>query len=301
MNKWIKNLSAIAATTVLAATMLSTPAHAKIKEIKFHFVEGQLNNPPALVMKHNGGKWKWINKSDTYNTHVKIKIRANGYRVKSGDLKLYSMNKSAYVKGVWEWPLGYKAYKYEKLIPVHINGGNLSHYSGNAATLCDTFGGTKKVIRTMNAPATLRAIATSGGYSYRKGSLPIKVVCMPKTEPTRKPVDLKITNLKVFTVPAKPVCGKPVSLVAKFTTNKKGKINFHLVRHDNAKQAQSVTIHKVGNGYGVSWSKKYTFNKSTSRKYKIIASSPFAQSAWVPLKVSCGANADANGATNLAN
>ena len=294
---FIGSVAIMGITTAVSAI----PAQAKIKEIKLHFTQTQLDNPPAIEMHFKNGNWVWQNQSAAYKTRAKIKIRAKTWRVSNAKLVAYNVNKTKLVDTLWQWPLNYKAYKYEKLVTVNVGKKLLGAQKHSAAALCNTFGGDKKVIRTMNVPAELQAIATSGGWKYKKANLPVKVICMPKTNPTRKPVEFNISELKLYTVPAKPVCGKPVSLIAKFKTNKPGTIKFTLHRKDGNKQNVKVTTHKVGNGHGVSWSKKYTLTKSVSRNYMVVAEYPLAATPWVPLKVSCGVGADASTANTLSN
>ena len=113
----------------------------------------------------------------------------------------------------------------------------------------------------MNIDAVLSAYHSANVHGY-KGKLPIKVVCQAK-QPKRAKIDLKVSKLKLYTIPARPKCGQPVRLVTEIHTNKPGKVNFMLFRHDGAKQAASL---KTGNGYAKRWAKTYTFNKTTKRK-----------------------------------
>jgi hypothetical protein len=88
--------------------------------------------------------------------------------------------------------------------------------------------------------------------------MPMTVSCGPI--PKRVPNDpLKVTELKLYTSPAKPVCGKPFRLVAEFHTNKPGKVNFTLHRHDGEKQNASVEVGAVKGGFAKRWWKEYVY------------------------------------------
>ncbi len=297
----LRKLTVSAAYIGMAISASALPANAKIKEMKLHFAQTQLDNPPAMEMHFKNGNWVWKNQSVVYKSRAKIKVRSKTWRVSDARLVVFDAGRTRYADTLWQLPLNYKTYKYEKLVTVNIGKKVLAAQKSAAVALCNTFGSTEKVVRTLNVTAELQAIATQDGWKYKKANLPVRIVCMPKPNPARKPVEFKISQLKLYTIPAKPKCGKPVSLIAKFKTNKPGDIKFTLHRKDGNKQNISIKTHRVGNGYGVSWSKKYTLTKSVNRNYMIVVSNPLTSTQWVPLKVRCGVGADVSSANSLAN
>ena len=268
----------------LSAIMLSTPmaaldAVAKLKEAKFHIVTGQYENLPAMNMKFSGGKWIWSNKNDHFKPRLKVFYKAN--RQSAAVLNVQGIGR------VWGTPANYYTRKYEKLITLGIGKTQLSQVTNKASALCDVFGGSKKTVRDMNLSAELRVSDEFGNGGQKNGIFPVKVVCQAKPAPSRQPVALKLTDLKLYTIPSKPKCGKPVKMVAEFHSNKPGKIEFIYYRGDGENQKASVTTSKGGKGSVKRWAKSYQFNKTTIRKYKVVAVGHNASTQWVPLHVRC--------------
>lgn len=278
--------------STLAAILLSSPfavteAAAKLKEAKFHIVQGAYENLPAMEMKFSGGKWVWSNKSDHFKPRLKVYFKAS--RQSAAVLNVQDIGK------VWGMPANYYTRKYEKLITLGIGKAQLSGAQNKAVALCDVFGGSKKVVRDMNLPATLVVADQYGVGGQRSGSFPVKVVCQAKPDPTRNPVSMNLTKLKLYTIPAQPKCGKPVKLVGEFHTNKPGKVDFVLFRGDGANQKASVTTSKGGSGYVKRWAKTYTFKKTTIRKYMIVPVGHKKSTPWVPVHVRCDATKGISG------
>lgn len=272
-----------AALTALALTtpLLATPANAIMKDIKFHVVQGSYHQPVTMEMKHNGSKWVWANKSSNFPIQIKVKIKTVGNKFDSAGIFVHESGMY-----LWKMPEGYRTRNYEKLVPANVGKSVLSPLQGKARALCDVFGGSKKAVRDMNIEAVLSAYHSADIYGYT-GKLPIKVVCQPKP-PKRAKTDLKVSKLKLYTIPARPKCGQPVRLVTEIHTNKPGKVNFMLYRHDGAKQAASVKTGKAGKGYAKRWAKTYTFEKTTKRKYMVVLKGHKHSTKWVPLNVNCG-------------
>jgi hypothetical protein len=111
-----------------------------------------------------------------------------------------------------------------------------------------------------------------------------------------------VTQLKLYTVPAEPKCGQPVSLITEIHTNKPGKVEFQLFRRDGEKQEASLVTEKISGGYAKRWSKRYTYNQSIRREYLVVVRGHEFSSQWVPVDVRCGAQADnADRPADLAN
>jgi hypothetical protein len=291
--KCIARKVAIAALAA-ASSLVAAESHAKVKELKFHVVQDQFAEMPTLEMRYDGDKWVWANKGDGYNIKVKIKIDSSIYKVRGGVIDVPRANMA-----LWAMPAGLETKDYEKLETVNVGKAMLSPFQGDAANLCSVFGGEKKSVRDLDATAVLSVIEIAETRST-KGVLPIKVVCLPK-EPHRAPVDLTVTELKVYTLPANPLCGQPVHLVTEIHSNKPGNVNFTLFRKDGEKQDASLTTEKVADGYARRWSKNYVYNQSIKREYKVMVKGSELTSDWVAVEVKCGANADIKRPLKLTN
>lgn len=261
-------------------------AEAKMKDMKFHVVQNQFSDLPAMEMKHDGSKWVWVNKSQNFNIQVKVKLRAVANKFTNGAIKLPDTGME-----LWRMPINYYTNNLETLDTVTIGKQYLTPLQGKAAALCSVFGGEAKTIRDMPIAAEL-SVSQSIDVYRKMGSMPVKVVCQPKKEPQRVPTAFKVSDVKLYTIPAKPLCGKPVNLVAEFHANRAGKVDFQLFRRDGNKQAASINIDKAGNGYAKRWSKTYNFSKSSRHEYMVVVTGHPFSVGWVPVEVKCGAKAD---------
>jgi hypothetical protein len=276
-----------AAALILAiAPVMSGMAEAKMKEMKFHVVQNEFSNLPAMEMKYDGSKWIWANKTQNFNIQVKVKLRAIANKFTSGRIALPDTGME-----LWNMPINYATNNLETLDTVTVGKQYLNPLQGKAAALCSVFGSNTKVIRDMPIAAELSVSQSSDVYR-KKGTMPIKVVCQPKKEAQRVPSAFKVSDVKLYTIPAKPKCGKPVNLVAEFHANMPGKVDFQLFRRDGNKQAASVTIDKAGKGYAKRWSKTYNFSKSSRHEYMVLVTGHPFSVGWVPVEVKCGAKAD---------
>ena len=237
-----RSIGAAALMLAIVPTM-SGMAEAKMKEMKFHVVQNQFSDLPAMEMKHDGSKWIWANKTQNFNIQVKVKLRAIANKFSSGRIELPDTGMD-----LWNMPINYATNNLETLLTVTVGKQYLTPLQGKAAALCSVFGGEAKTIRDMPIVAEL-SVSQSSDFYLKKGTMPIKVVCQPKKEAQRVPVEFKVSDVKLYTIPAKPQCGKPVNLVAEFHANKPGKVDFQLFRRDGNKQAASVNIDKAGKGY----------------------------------------------------
>jgi hypothetical protein len=284
--------AAIVAAALALSFGLAAPAEAKITDLRFHVVQNGFTNLPVMEMVHDGNAYSWANQNDTFNVQTKVKIKSIGNRFEFAGILVERTN-----AGLWSMPR-HKTFEYEKLEHTSVGKPFLSPFKNDAKALCDVFGGEKKTVRAMEIGLRLWAESTNGGPSV-KGILPVSVVCMPKKAPTsagepppRVPVALKVTEVKLYTSPAKPVCGKRVRLIAEFHTNKAGKVDFTLHRRDGEKQAASIAVDKTAGGYAKRWFKDYVYDQSITREYKIVVNGQTVSTGWVPVAVKCGAGAD---------
>ncbi len=107
---------------------------------------------------------------------------------------------------------------------------------------------------------------------------------------------LKLKEIKLYSVPAKPQCGKSFKMIAEFYTNKPGKIDFIYMRGDGEKQKASVKTVSGSRGIMKSWTKTYKFNTTENRKYRIHVKDHKKGTNWVSFKVNCS-----TGGTGLKN
>lgn len=280
------------AAMVLTAPFLVTDASAKVKSVKHHFVQNQFQDYPVMEMKYQSGRWNWVNSGKTFMPHVKLYFKST---TKVDKARLY-IDKGKF--GLWSLPVGYKTKKYEKLLTVSIGKTVLSKQLGLAKSVCKSSGGPKKVVKDLAMNTTFYAtdeIGSGGSLDTMASRKPLlmKVVCYSKTPngntetSSHSSFKFKVTKTRLYTVPARPVCGKPVKLVAEFHANRPGKVIFTLFRGDGKKQNASVTVGKAGKGFAKRWAKTYKFDKTTNRKYMVIVNGHKQSTNWVPLKIRC--------------
>ena len=248
----------------------------------------QFGEPVRLDMINEGKGYKL--KTRTYRVPVEYRAEVSGNKrtirqidvqvrnILHGKGSTYGLRRKLEQQAAWGkinldmWPL--------HLAPMEKLGRDL----------CKSHGGTNiKEIKTQ-IPVQMQVLFQNKDASLqtftKDGNVPALVMCHPQ-QPKRESVALKLTDLKVYTVPAKPACGKPVRLVAEFWTNKAGKIDFQLARGDGEMQKASVQTQSVGGKYVKRWGKEYKFSKSESRKYMILVTGHPASSKWVPINVRC--------------
>ncbi len=276
--------------TAMAALALSASIHAsevsaKVKDMKFHFVTGAHEDYPVYEFKFKDGKWKWVNKGKTFRPRMKVYSKHNNKHTTSANFLL----EGSPIGKISKLPK-----KYEKLVTLDIGSNILQKKASAAAGACKAYGGSKKLVKDMGLVGQFDIISGQmNGGGRRTAVMTTKVVCHAKPSGgqqaggthTAKPV---LTQLKLYPVPAVPQCGKPVKMVAEFHTTIPGKVNFLYHRDDGAKQkATVVTTTKMGNGYFNRWSKTYTFDETTTRKYAILVKDQNKSTQWVPLNVKC--------------
>jgi hypothetical protein len=124
----------------------------------------------------------------------------------------------------------------------------------------------------------------------REGSVPATIVCEAPVTP-KSPPKVSLMQLKLYTIPARPVCGKPVVVMAEFFVNYPGPYNFKYFRDNGDHQDTSVTaasaVPVAQNLYMQRWSRTYTFTKTENRKYRIIPQGSPLTTDWVDVSVHC--------------
>jgi hypothetical protein len=132
------------------------------------------------------------------------------------------------------------------------------------------------------------ASGVGGGSFTREGSVPATIVC---EAPPKAPPKVALMQLKLYTIPARPVCGKPVVVMAEFFVNYPGPYNFKYFRDNGDHQDTSVTaasaVPVAQNLYMQRWSRTYTFTKTENRKYRIIPQGSPLTTDWVDVSVHC--------------
>lgn len=278
------------AAFVLSSPLSATQVSAKVKDIKFHFVQGAYEDYPVYEMKFQNGNWQWTNKGKTFKPRMKLYSKHNNKHATGSYVALEGKN---------IWIVEKLPKKYEKLVSLNIGKSILQKKEAAARGACKNYGGSKKVVKDMGLVGkfTIHAGQQNGGAS-KSAVLTTKVVCHAKTQTSgaqsaganaggHSTFALKLKKLKLYTIPAKPACGKPVKLVAEFHTNRPGKVDFMLYRGDGEKQKASVTTSKGGTGSSKRWAKTYTFKQNTNRKYMVTALGHKASTQWVPMTVTC--------------
>jgi len=284
-NETMKCIARNLMAAAFAVAMPLTAAHAGITELKFHVVQDQFAQMPTLTMRHDGEKWVWDNKGENFNIKVKVSIESRGNKFSGASIHVHNANMN-----LWQMPSGYKTRDFETLDTVVVGKPMLTKFQGDAANLCSVFGGEKKSVRDLDAAAVL-SVNYNTDLVTKNGILPLKVVCMP-VEPRRVPVALEVTQLKLYTIPARPRCGQPVKLITEIRTNKPGKVEFQLTRRDGEKQMASLTTDRVEGGYAARWAKTYKYEQSIRREYMVIVKGQPVSSDWVAVDVKCGAKED---------
>lgn len=105
----------------------------------------------------------------------------------------------------------------------------------------------------------------------------------------RKDKGFQISEVRLYTVPAQPVCGEPVRLVTEIHTTKPGKVDFTLFRRVGRGQKATLTTDRAGDDFVQRWSKEFTYVSSVRREYMVVVKSHEFSTSWVPVDVTCEA------------
>ena len=100
---------------------------------------------------------------------------------------------------------------------------------------------------------------------------------------------LEISDIRLYTQPANPVCGEPVNLIAEIHTTKPGKVDFTLLRRVGRSEKASLTIDGVGDELVERWSKEFVYNSPVKREYMVVVDSQEFSTEWFPVDVTCEA------------
>lgn len=292
----LRNSLAMPGAAVFAAGLLASQAQAAVT-MDFDIVTNQFS-APAMAFEFKDGKFVWDRQPVTTG------FRASGSASRE-----------------WEWftqvalvPNGKGGKALTGTMPTARNWSHsdsitfpasfLAAYQSNFASYCSKNGGPEKkvfgglsasftFIRKYYAKDTVPEVGSDAGIKQinKVVSMPMTVVCgaMPKRVPASAPA---VTQLKLYTSPAVPTCGRPVRLIAEFHTNKAGRVNFTLVRHDGERQNASVDVGPAGGGFAKRWSKQYVYNTDMERSYSISVKGQELPAQWVTVKVNCGARTD---------
>ncbi|MEP0518993.1 MAG: hypothetical protein ABJO09_04300 [Hyphomicrobiales bacterium] len=282
----------IACTLLMLSSMAVTAgtSHAKNNPfLKFDVHSNQYSNA-VMEFEHSGGKYKW--KQKTISLKVTISGDAGRHRKWLPTLDLKPISMTPGTKMVGKIPSKKRKFKYSDTI--RFKTSFLKSFAPSYAEYCNRTGGSKTHVKDGLFFKVRASAANSKGKVLKHiEQVPVRVVCKAKpSNPQRTPAKFKATKVKLYTIPAKPVCGKPIKLITEIWTTKPGKVDFFLTRNDGAKQKASVKTQKTANGYVKRWGKTYEFNKSVNRRYQIVLAKQAMTSGWAEIKLNCGAGAD---------
>lgn len=286
------------APLAVAALGIITVTPAQAASLDFDIVSNTFSKP-SMHFDYKDGKFVWDRKPITTSFRASGAID-KGYRWAMEVTLAPNAKGGKAISGT----MPYKDRRFTHSDSITFPASFLSAYTGQFASFCARNAGPQtKVFDNLSVTFTfirsyyaeIRNTEPEVGSHYSKVT---KAVTMPVTVscgaiPKRVPNDpLKVTELKLYTSPAMPVCGKPFRLVAEFHTNKPGKVNFTLHRHDGEKQNASVEVGEVKGGFAKRWSKEYVYTKSVERSYKVTVKGQELPAQWVPVKLTCGAKDD---------
>lgn len=288
-----------------AAFGMITASTADAASLDFDIVSNQFSKP-VMHFDYKGGKFVWDRKPITTAFRASGSIE-RGYKWKMAVALVPNAKGGKEISGT----MPYKDRSFTHSDSITFPASFLSAYTGQFAKFCARNAGPQtKVFDNLSVTFTFIRSYYAGGRTSESevGSVDprvTKAVTMPMTVscgpiPRRVPSEpLKVTELKLYTSPAKPACGKPFRLVAEFHTNKPGKVNFTLHRHDGERQNASVEVGEVKGGFAKRWWKEYVYTKSIERSYKVTVKGQELPAQWVPVKIACGAKDDKNPAGAL--
>lgn len=284
-NQILKTVTKVSSALLAVSILAATPAAAKIKDIKFHFIQsGAYGSSPVMEMKFQQGKWTWLSKSAKVPVKVKIDGHPEYFKIYAFDHKGHN-KQTVYSKEV-------PGKNFEKVVNATFPASYFKKNISAAKNLCGVFGGKNKVVRDMPVKTLLQAFDNhkkkNSGYKY--GKVNVKVVCHPKKLPNSAGTGafaLKIKDLKLSTVPAKPKCGQPFKLVTNLKTNIPAKVSLKLLRNNGMSQNFTIQPKKSNGGHSGIWFKNYNLKKTEKRSYKVIVNGKAIQTPWHTIDVKC--------------
>lgn len=277
---------------IAAASLVLSASAATASADGYGFIKSnvsQFGGPVLLTMQHSGGTYRL--KSAT--TMVPISYEA-GYKGSFSWLENIDVRIEHITKGKGSVVgLRRNLAKKDKVwgnANLQMTRAQLAPMEKIGQELCASHNGpgTKNINTVIPLTMTVAYYDNQNVHAFKRtGTVPAVIVCEPRV-PTR----VAITQMKLYTIPAQPVCGKPVVLRAEFHTASAGKIDFQLQRGDGEKQNVTIVTRRSGNRFFESWQKTYTFNKSESRRYRIVPIGYTLTSNWVDIDVKCGLGKD---------
>lgn len=286
-----KTKCAASALVMLSCLMAPTGSSQAKNNTYLNFdIHSNQYSKAIMQFDYTGGKYKWNGKGFTMRFSVSGDAGRFNSWLPSLTLRPITMSSSKVMSG----KIPTKKRKLSHADSIAFKTSFLNSFAPGFADYCKRNGKSKKLIKD-GFFIKFHAIAANNDGKVMKDTvqLPMKIVCMPKpSSPQRTPVALKATSVKLYTIPSKPVCGKPVKLITEIWTNKPGKVEFFLTRNDGAKQKASVTTTKVTNGNVKRWGKTYEFKKSVHRRYQVVLAKQAMTSKWAEIKLNCGAGND---------
>ena len=175
-------------------------------------------------------------------------------------------------------------------------------FTKQALAICEKHPGRAPKQYPLNVFARLKVEAgkVSGGEVKQKvtrhASTTIKAsVNCPGNVPDRTPVDPdadpippKVKSVSVNIVRLGEACPAKIILVARFETDRQGKIEAMLRRSDGETDSRTLKAEKYSGGYRADWTRTYTFGDNVTRKYMAEAVGQGKISAWKDMIVRCG-------------
>lgn len=98
----------------------------------------------------------------------------------------------------------------------------------------------------------------------------------------------KVSEVRLYTMPAEPACGETVRIVTEIRTTGPGTVDFTLMRRVGRNEKVSLTTDKAGDTFFNSWSKEYVYRHSVTREYKVVLKGHEVATDWVAVDVRCG-------------
>ncbi len=297
MSKFMKTVAISAA--ILSASAMSANAFELYGFIKPNI--SQFGAPVELTMQHVDGKHRLKSATTvvpiSYEAGVKgvqsylVAIDVSVDHITKGDGAVFGLRRQLEDKDK-VWGNASLDMTRAHLAPVEKVGKEVcASHEGPGEKRIDSFIPLKMRV----AYYSTNAFAPGNGVaSFEKSTvIPATIVCeAPVTRvPPKTPAKVSLLQMKLHTIPARPLCGKPVVVMAEFLVNYPGPLNFQYWRdngdHQNATVTAASAVPAGQNLYMQRWSKTYTFTKTENRKYRIIAEGSPLSTGWVDVSVHC--------------
>ncbi len=287
-------MSKLLKTTLLALTAslaVSTAAQASnyggIKDFSFSIQDSPLGDPLTFVYVPKNGKYRF---TEIGGSPVQLRIKGKKYRrahitrysiylghPHNGGKKILS---HGFMEGSWK--------KIDKRISFN-DRKLLKAYEAKGLEYCRQHGNpNNRVMKDMDIMFTGWMASKGKNHSQRPKTASThkatryatsRIVCMPE------PFVVNDVKLSIKRNGSMTSCPANITLRAQFKTNKAGKFKFRLFRGDGAFRDVEMTASSSGRA---TYTQKYTFNKTTHRKYyAAVIGGTQASSQWTPMSVNC--------------